>query len=184
MIQTHNLGKRFGPHWLFRSVEMVVEPGQVLAVLGKNGSGKSTLLKILAGLATPTEGAVIPPESCGYAALDLNLYPTLTAIEHLELSARLRGCPTRTGELLDMVNLERAGHQMVGQFSTGMRVRLKLALAIQHHPSVLLLDEPTASLDQAGIEIVDEVIRAFDGAVVMATNDDADRRWATHAIAL
>ena len=78
------------------------------------------------------------------------------------------------------------GAKPVGQFSSGMRARLKLALAIQHEPAVLLLDEPSASLDENGREIVARVVyeQKRRGAVVIATNDQSDRRYATHELEL
>ena len=188
-MQAHGLGRRFGVRWIFRNIEFEVAEDDVLCILGSNGSGKSTLLRVLAGLMSPTEGSV-DPKPCdsrdvlGYAALDLSLYSHLTAHEHLQLSARLRRLDDPRLELLDTVGLKNIDNKPTGQFSSGMRARLKLALAIQHRPRILLLDEPTASLDDAGREIVSSVVREHEGAVVIATNDPYDRRLATHELTL
>jgi ABC-type multidrug transport system ATPase subunit len=122
----------------------------------------------------------------GYSALDLALWPPLTATEHLDLAADLRGTTVSNAELLSFVGLVDAADKPVGQFSTGMRARLKLALATQHAPDVLLLDEPSASLDQEGRNIVVRTIEVAQerGAVIVATNDPADRRLATHELEL
>ena len=185
------LGRRFGSRWIFRRIEFELAQGDALCVLGANGSGKSTLLRILAGLMSPTEGSV-DPKPCdsratiGYASLDLALYQQLTAREHLELAARLRGLPSARAELLDTVGLGDVDGKPTGQFSSGMRARLKIALAIQHEPPVLLLDEPSAPLDESGREIVSRIVdeQKERGAVVIATNEQGDRRYATHELEL
>lgn len=191
MIAAEGLGRKFGSRWIFRNLDFEVATGQCLAVLGRNGSGKSTLLKVLSGLLGPTEGAVSGPEgdprrALGYAAIDLALYAALTGREHLELCAKLRGCSARADELLGRVELSRAADQAVGRYSSGMRVRLKLALALQPDPAVLMLDEPTAALDAEGREIVAQAVteQLGRGAVILATNDPEDRRLATHELAL
>ncbi len=188
MLQARGLGKRYGGRWVFRGVEFDLAEGQAICVLGPNGSGKSTLLKVLAGLVSPTEGEVTPLDRCalGYAALDLALYPHLTAREHLELAATLRGLPAGAPNLLDEVGLGPSADRLVGQFSSGMRARLKLALAVQASPPVLLLDEPTVALDEAGRTLVDRVVESqlARGALVLATNDPLDRRYATHELVL
>ena len=179
------LGRRFGAQWVFRGLEIELGQGEVLCVLGANGSGKSTLLRVLAALLSPSEGSVERPRSIGYSSLDLALWPQLTAQEHLDMAADMRGF-VHDGQGLARVGLAEAAHKPTGQFSTGMRARLKLALAVQHGPAVLLLDEPSASLDEEGRALVKGLIEAQKkrGAVVIATNDPADRRLATHELAL
>lgn len=186
LMSASGLGRRFGDQWVFRHLEFELDRGDVLCVIGSNGSGKSTLLRILAGLLSPSQGKVLRPSLVGYAALDLALWPQLTATEHLDLAAELRGSTGSSADLLRFVGLVDAANKPVGQFSTGMRARLKLALATQHGPEVLLLDEPSASLDQEGRDIVVRTIEATQerGAVIIATNDPADRRLATHELEL
>ncbi|MDI9635666.1 ABC transporter ATP-binding protein [Kamptonema cortianum] len=183
MITAGKLGHRFD-RWLFRRVTFELDAGEKLVITGSNGSGKSTLLKVLAGLLMPREGNVTVSGAVGYSALELAVYPQLSAKEHLALAAELRGIRTIPSEELARVGLEYAGDQLAGTFSTGMKARLKLALATQGSPRVLLFDEPTASLDAEGREIFDQTIQEFAGAVVIATNDEMDRRHATHEISL
>ena len=190
-MRAEGLGKRYGRRWLFRDLSFSLETGQRLAILGHNGSGKSTLLRILAGLLAPSEGRVVPPEgdprlSLGYAALEMALYAPLTVAEHLRLAAELRGCEARADELLDAVGLAHARDLPAGQLSTGMKARLKLAMAIQPRPSVLLLDEPGAALDEEGRALVARIAdeQTARGALVVATNDPLERRLATHELAL
>lgn len=190
-MRAEGLGKRYGRRWLFRDLSFDLEKGQRLAILGHNGSGKSTLLRLLAGLLTPSEGRVVPPEgdprtALGYAALEMALYASLTVVEHLELAGRLRGVPARTDELLDEVGLAYARDLPAGQLSTGMKARLKLAMAVQPRPWALLLDEPGAALDEEGRALVARIAEAQTarGALVVATNDPRERRLATHELVL
>ena len=190
-MRAEGLGKRYARRWLFRNVDLSLEKGHRLAILGHNGSGKSTLLRLLAGLLSPTEGRVIPPEgdsrtTLGYAALEMALYANLTVDEHLKLAAQLRGCDDRKDELLEAVNLAYARDLPAGQLSTGMKARLKLAMAIQPRPTVLLLDEPGAALDEEGKELVRSIAdeQTQRGVLIVATNDPQERRLATHELVL
>ena len=145
----------------------------------------------MGGLTVPSEGRIrIDGEtddlrqSIGYAALDLALYPDLSALEHLTLATQLRGGTSDAASLLEKVNLRK--DQPTREFSSGMRARLRLALAIQHAPLVLLLDEPSASLDQEGRELVQQIIQeqTWRGVVILATNDPQEKEWTHHAITL
>lgn len=190
MIRCDRLGKRYGSRWLFRNLDLEILPGDTLVVLGSNGSGKSTLLKTLAGVIPATEGTVDrgedPRLTLGYAALDQPVYPHLTVAEHLDLAADLRGCPARTKELLEEVGLFYAADSFGCHLSTGMRARLKFALAFQAEPAAILLDEPGAGLDEKGRSLVSHLIntRRSRTAFVIATNDPNERRYATYELEL
>jgi ABC-type multidrug transport system ATPase subunit len=153
--------------------------------MGPNGTGKSTLLRCIAGLLVATEGTVRLPEGdsrrvMALSALEMALYPALTCSEHLCLAADLRGCGPRDAELLKRVGLESAANLRANQLSTGMKSRLKLALAIQPSPLLLLLDEPGAALDESGRSLLDSIVaeQAERGVVLFATNDPSERRLA------
>lgn len=190
MISAEGLGKRYGARWLFRHLSFTVQPGECLLISGANGSGKSTLLKLLCGLLPASEGRIqTPPDyrrSVGLAALDQPVYPHLTVAEHLQLAGELRGVEPRSGALLEEVGLGYASSQLAKELSTGMRARLKFALAIQAEPAVLLLDEPGAGLDAEGREMLTALIESRRGqtALILATNDPSERRFATHELAL
>lgn len=190
VIGCEGLGKRYGSRWLFRHLDLEVQSGHCLLVLGSNGAGKSTLLKILAGLLPPSEGVVRRPEDprvgIGLAALDQSVYPMLTVREHLELAAELRGCESNADALLEEVGLAYAAGSPGRHLSTGMRARLKFALAVQASPSVVLLDEPGAGLDLPGRQMITRLIesRTPSTAFVIATNDPEERRFATHELDL
>jgi heme exporter protein A len=186
VLRVEGLGKRYGNRWLFRNLNFELSRGDVLVVVGANGSGKSTLLRIIAGLTTPSEGQTHLPEGdprrcVGVSAIELNLYPNLTVSEHLSLAGSLRGAPARESELLSLVGLAHASDLRIAQISTGMKARLKLALAVQPEPELLILDEPGAGLDAAGVEIVAQLVdmQKTRGCVLLATNDQQERRLAS-----
>lgn len=189
MISCEGLGKRFGKQWVFRRVTLSLEKGSCLLVTGSNGSGKSTLLKLLAGLEPASEGSVSTGfdrrTQMGYTAADLRLYPALTGREHLRFASDLRGLPCEDG-LLVRVGLAHKGDEPTANYSTGMRVRLKLALAMQGKPLALLLDEPGAGLDESGRVLLDEIVeeQRGRGVVVVATNDEGERRFGDYELRL
>ncbi len=180
---------RFGRRRLFDGLTVAVEPGAPLAVLGANGSGKSTLLLLWAGLLAPTggharleiDGAEVPgrdvPLRVGYVAPALDLYDALTARETLDFLVRARSLPNaepRVAATLERVGLGDRADDPVAAFSTGMRQRLRLATALVHDPPVLLLDEPGATLDTAGRDLVATLLADASRVVVLATNDPAE----------
>ncbi len=165
---------------MFRGIEFCLPAGEALVVTGANGAGKSTLLRILAGLEVASAGEVVHHAHLGYVSPELSLYSQLTGIEHLEFARNLRGLPANSDEtLLESVGLSDAQNVRVSAYSTGMKARLRLALAIQCEPGILLLDEPGASLDEEGRSLVERVLdeQRSRGVVVLATNDPAERRF-------
>lgn len=196
MFELHldNVTKRFGPRPVFSNVCAEVRTGETLVVTGYNGSGKSTLLSVIAGLVPPDKGAVrflqagkelesdARRRSIGLVAPDLTFYPELTALENMEFFARVRGLAWDAGharKLLGQVGLKGREADLVGTFSSGMRVRVKYAVALHTEPGLLLLDEPTAMLDESGVQVVDDIIREQKGRgiLVLATNDPRETRY-------
>ena len=184
MLLAHNLGKRYGARTVFRGVGFTVTPGAVAAVVGSNGAGKSTLLKVVAGLTTPSAGSVGWGDAglkgqCGLSAPDAPLYRELTALENLEFFAGARPAAWSTVGLLDHLDqfqLRARANDLAGDLSSGLRARLQLAVAVLHAPPVLLLDEPSANLDEAGRAIFRDVLQAqrARGVTLVATNDARD----------
>ncbi len=180
---------RFGRRRLFDGLSVAVEPGAPLAVVGANGSGKSTLLLLWAGLLAPTggqarlevDGATVPardvPLRVGFVAPALDLYDALTARETLAFLARARSLPdaaNRVAATLARVGLGDRADDPVAAFSTGMRQRLRIATALVHDPPVLLLDEPGATLDAAGRDLIAALVADPSRVVVLATNDPVE----------
>ena len=187
-----DLGHRYGRRVLFRDLSFQVDGGEAVAVTGVNGSGKSTLLRLVAGIETPARGAVtlevggreVPvadrPAAVGLAGPALGLYGALSARETLRFLARARGLPdgvARADAVLERVGLAERADDLVGTYSSGMQQRVRLATALLHEPRLLLLDEPTATLDAAGRALVAGIVQAqttSGGLVLLATNDPAE----------
>ena len=186
-----NLSKRYGRRRLFRRMSFTLDGGGTLAITGSNGSGKSTLLKILAGVTAATKGTVVlsngtpiareeRPFYAGLVAPYLNVYDGLSARENLAFIARVRRYPQaeeRITTLLAQVELTQRGDDLVSTFSSGMKQRVKIAAAILADPVLLLLDEPTTNLDDAGRALVEQVVsqqRDAGRLLVLATNDPAE----------
>lgn len=184
----------YGARHVFADVSLELRAGEVLVVSGPNGSGKSSFLRILAGLQRADAGVVAyehggqrrdPRDAAawiGWVAPDLNLYRELTARENLRFFAAVRRMPlddVAIDALLGRVGLGGRGDDRLAAYSSGMAQRLRYAYALLHRPPVLLLDEPTVTLDERGAAVVEAVIaeQRRHGLVVVATNDPRELRF-------
>jgi ABC-2 type transport system ATP-binding protein len=143
--------KRYGEREALRGVSFKAHAGEQIAIIGPNGAGKTTLLSIVAGIQTPSAGTVsCPPGEVGWVPQQPAVYSKLTVAENIELFARLEKIsdPRETvRRMLDQSDLcERSGEQ-VGRLSGGNRQRVNIAIGLLRDPAVLLLDEPSSSLD-------------------------------------
>jgi heme exporter protein A len=184
-IELEGLTRRYGERVALAGVTLALPAGATLVVFGPNGAGKSTLLRILATLLRPHAGTVrvlgraLPDEGwavrgqVGLLGHEPLLYRDLTARENLRFHARLHGVRAeRVEELLDRVGLALRADDKVHTYSRGMVQRLAVARAVLHDPAVLLLDEPRASLDPAGAELVEPLIGAAAGRTRVITSHD------------
>jgi ABC-2 type transport system ATP-binding protein len=192
-IATRRLGRSFGPLAVLVDVTLDVQPGEVFALIGSNGSGKTTLIEILATLLLPSSGSarihgfdVVAMgarvrRTIGYCPSNLHsFYPRLTGRQNLQFFASLQGLPGRAGRarveaLLERVGLGDAAGQRVERYSDGMKGRLSVARALLADPAVVLLDEPTKSLDPEA--------RARIRALLRERRADGEARtllWVTH----
>ncbi len=160
-ITLNDAGKRFRLDWIFRGLNYNFEPGQRYAVLGPNGSGKSTLLKVLSGhlslsrgkAAFLQNGVPVEPEHIfrhiSYAAPYIELIEEFTLEEAIRFHLHMRppAPGLSAGQLYEILELPKARHKEIRFFSSGMKQRVKLALAVCSDSPVLLLDEPTTNLD-------------------------------------
>ena len=183
-VKARGLAQRFGPRLALGPLELDLERGERLAVLGGNGSGKTTLLRLLATAARPAAGSLellgrdaVRERSelrrrIGYVGHDLGLYPNLSALENLRFFCRLHGLPSgRAAEALSLLELGGEAGRRASELSRGRRLRLALGRSLLHQPELWVLDEPEAGLDQAGRELL---IRVAEGrTVVVATHDRA-----------
>lgn len=192
-LSVTGLTKRFARRRVVDDVNLQAQSGEVIGIVGANGSGKSTLVKMIAGLVRLDAGSVrltidsadidasLIREHCGLVAPYLELYDEFTPVELLHLHARLHGThidDARVNSLLDLVQLSSSETRIVRGFSSGMRQRVAIALAVSLRPTLLLLDEPGVTLDEAGRTALAQCIdiaRQHGSIILLATNDDRER---------
>ncbi len=177
MIETHDLSKQFHDFWAVDGVNLSVQAGQILALLGQNGAGKTTTVRMLTALLNPTRGWARVAgydivkngrdvrASIGVLTEQHGLYTRMSANEYLEFFGQVYGLDLsqrtlRRDQLLEYFGLAEAAHRRIGEYSKGMRQKLALARAMMHDPGVLLLDEPTSAMDPESARLVrDEIAR-------------------------
>ncbi len=177
MIETHDLSKQFHDFVAVDGVDLSVQSGQILALLGQNGAGKTTTVRMLTALLNPTRGwarvagyDVVKNghdvrASVGVLTEQHGLYMRMTAIEYLDFFGQVYSLSpsrrkSRSDHLLQYFGLTEAAHRRIGEYSKGMRQKLALARAMMHEPGVLLLDEPTSAMDPESARLVrDEIAR-------------------------
>jgi ABC-2 type transport system ATP-binding protein len=195
MIQLEAMGlsKQFGARVAVHDVSFKLAAGEVLAIIGPNGAGKTTLLSMLAGGLQPSAGKLRTPSErgIGWVPQQVAVYSKLSVAENLQLFARLErvaDLEAAVARMLVQTGLqERAGEQ-VGRLSGGNRQRVNIALGLISDPAVLLLDEPTSSLDPRQRARLWEFINARAKAgtsVAFATHDIAEaERYADQVLVL
>ncbi|MDQ6750951.1 MAG: ABC transporter ATP-binding protein [Actinomycetota bacterium] len=150
-LRALKLSKRYGERDALRNVSFDVQPGELVAIIGPNGAGKTTLLSILAGIAPATSGSTeAAGGGTGWVPQHSAIYAKLSVAENLRLFARLEGAadPERVVcRMLAQAGLEDRVDDEVGHLSGGNRQRVNIAVGLVGDPSVLLLDEPSSSLD-------------------------------------
>ena len=174
----------FGRELALEGVDLVLDTGEHMAVLGDNGAGKTTLLRILSTALRPTAGTLQLAgldafrerrrlrHYLGYVAHAPGLYPALTAAENLEFFCDLQGVGrARVQAVLETMGLDAVHNRRADHLSRGMQQRLAIGRAILHEPKLLFLDEPDASLGADAADLLTNVMR--ERTVVMATHDHA-----------
>jgi len=183
MISFDDVSLSFGRRVLFSNVTLNLRGGRVIGVTGKNGAGKSTLLKLAGKIIQPDSGSVTLPAEKKIAAVspEMKIYDELTAAENLQFFARLRGKSLTAEKLSELgcrvgLDMKTFGDTRAGNFSTGMRQRLKFAILLSVDADIWLLDEPTANLDDDGREKFFAEVQTVksDKIILLATNDNAE----------
>ncbi|RYU89232.1 ABC transporter ATP-binding protein [Mucilaginibacter terrigena] len=187
-ITLQNIGRRFNREWIFRGVNYTFEGNGNYAVLGPNGSGKSTLLQVLNGSLVPSAGTISyidgshsidPGEIFNYLSLAA---PYLEVIEEFSLNEMIdfhfKFKAFKPGmdkiAVADILNLDGSRNKLIKYFSSGMKQRLKLALAFCADTPMLMLDEPTSNLDTQGIDWYLSLIEKFseDRLTIVCSNQE------------
>jgi ABC-type multidrug transport system ATPase subunit len=184
------VGKKFENDWIFKNLSFQIKSGTKQAIIGRNGSGKSTFLQLAAGIIKPSEGIVsiyhneriIEKESIykyyTLASPYLDLPEDYTLEENINFFCRFK--PLQGGlsisDVCELSNLKDARNKMIRNFSSGMKQRLKLSLAILADCNLLLLDEPLTNLDQSGVDWFKKIIYEFASmkTVIVCSNNILD----------
>ena len=186
-LDVREIRKSYGTHEVLRGVDLRVEPGQILGLLGRNGAGKSTLITILCGLRPADSGTATicghRPASAnaarliGYAPQELGIYPDLSVAQNLAAFGELHGlgrreAASRADEVMELLGLSEKRGQRASHLSGGQQRRLHAGMAIMHRPRLVFMDEPTVGAD---VEARSQILRAVrqladEGAAVVYTS--------------
>jgi ABC-type multidrug transport system ATPase subunit len=186
IISIQHAGKKFGTDWIFRKLDLEIKPLDKIAILGLNGSGKSTLLQALSGYLTLNEGTMSftlngqPVDSeimyryCSYASPYLELIEDFTLAELVTHTSVYKPFINTLSvqHVIELSGLSEHQHKFIHQFSSGMKQRLKLTLAILADTPILLLDEPTSNLDVQVIQWYQTMIQTYaqDKTIIVCSN--------------
>ena len=199
-ISLQNIGRRFNREWIFKGIYYTFEEQNSYAILGSNGSGKSTLLQVLNGSLNPSAGEIkyndagtdIEPETVfNYLSLAA---PYLEVIEDFSLTEMIdfhfKFKKYRPGmdkhAVADILNLQGSRDKLIRYFSSGMKQRLKLALAFCSDTPMLMLDEPTSNLDNQGIDWYLSLIEQYSAGrlTIICSNQEHEYSFCNHTLSI
>lgn len=188
-VELKTVKKHFGHHVIFENINLAVPKSSIIGVIGPNGAGKSMLLRLICGLVKPNQGQINVfgqrvgtdvdfPERTG-ALIDMSGFiPDWSAYKNLKMLADFSGQANkvRIHEVLAITGLDKNSDQLVRTFSIGMRKRLGIAQAILEKPALLLLDEPTDSIDESGWKNIYEYLIELkeSGTAILLTSNKFD----------
>jgi ABC-type multidrug transport system ATPase subunit len=199
-IELDQVGKRYQNEWIVKNVSLELKEQGRYAVTGPNGSGKSTLLKMISGHLSPSKGKVshfIKDEKLdinevyrhvSYAAPYIDLIEDLTLTEAIQFHQNFKPFLNEltVKDIIELLGFKKSRNKAIKYFSSGMKQRLKLALAICSDSSLLLLDEPTTNLDRQGVEWYLELIEAYrlKRLIIVASNVEEDYKFCSDIISI
>lgn len=189
-VELINVTKRIKGTAVLTNINLRLKAGRIYGMLGRNGSGKTMLIRMIAGLIRPTQGEVRVfgrqlgkeldfPESLGLIIENVGFWPSYTGLECLRV---LAGVKKKIGEAemrkaLERVGLDPSDKRKYYQYSLGMKQKLAIAQAVMEQPDLILLDEPTNSLDEESVEAVREILlqeRARGALILVASHNKED----------
>ncbi|MCD7775642.1 MAG: ATP-binding cassette domain-containing protein [Clostridiales bacterium] len=188
-VKIDNVSKIIRRKKVLDSVSLEINSGKVIGFKGINGSGKTMLMRIVSGLIRPTEGKVFInekqlhkdisfPESIGVFIENPAFLDAYSGFENLKILASIKKTAgeDRITEVLEQVGLGDAGKKKYRKYSLGMKQRLGIAAAVLEQPDIVILDEPTNSLDDSGVEMVKQIVleQRDRGALVIISCHDAE----------
>lgn len=193
IIEVQNLTKKYGRLIALDNLDFSIYKGEIFGLLGPNGAGKSTFISILTTILRPTSGDLTvcnfsvckEPDKIkkiiGYVPQDIALYPMLSGMDNLKFWAGVYGLKghtkkSRIEETLSIVRLEDRAKDRVETYSGGMKRRLNIAVALLHHPEILVMDEPTAGVDVKSRKLIFDAVRQLkaDNRTVIFTSHYMD----------
>lgn len=169
IIKIQNVSKGFNGTLILNHIDLEINRGEIVGILGSNGSGKTTLLKLMTGLLETTEGKITIDSCDPWSERDQVLkklgvmiespifYEHLTAYENIEIHLEYMNKQANISNILNAVELVGIDNKPVSKFSMGMKQRLGIARALSHEPEILLLDEPINGLDPVAIKTIREL---------------------------
>jgi len=191
IIQLNSAGKRFNFEWILRNINYTFHSGKSYAILGPNGSGKSTFLQMIAGIISPSSGEIVFQNDreqlesenifshLTIAAPYQELIEEFTAAEMISFQGKFK--PFLPGvsneEVMEIALLKNESSKQIRNFSSGMKQRLKITLAVLADVPVVLLDEPTTNLDQQGFGWYLELLKKFSGKRLIVISSNLEREY-------
>jgi ABC-type multidrug transport system ATPase subunit len=183
-IDLQNVGKQFNTEWIFSGISIEISSDKPTAILGSNGSGKSTLLQVILSAITPTTGSITYLKDnlkinsddafrlMSISAPYIELIEEFTLIEMILFHSKLKPLLASPDEIIQICKLEKSTYKLIRNFSSGMKQRVKLALAILSEAPVILLDEPTSNLDQVGITWYNQIVSKYllNRTIIVSSN--------------
>lgn len=192
-IALSNVSKRYRYEWVFKKINFTFESGEAYAITGPNGSGKSTLMRVLSAYLSPTKGTIqhylatrkIEGERVyqhiTYAAPYVDVIEEMTLYEQLQFHQKFKPFLTdiTIEEILSLLAFQKGKNKQISHFSSGMKQRLKLALALCSKSSLILLDEPTTNLDRQGVDWYLNLVEQYkrDRTIIVASNVEEDYQF-------
>ncbi len=190
LIQLIDAGKRYHNDWIFKNLNLTIKEGDKIGISGPNGSGKSTLLKIISGQTSLTKGVRIYQnalaktyeeeiiyDKISFAAPYIELIEEFSLIEMISFYAKFRPLVQglKESDLLELSRISQT-NKLIKMFSSGMKQRVKLLLALCFEAEVIILDEPSTNLDKEGIEWTNNLIYSYllGRTLILASNDVKD----------